>query len=84
MVVGVKYREKGFVKRFGACDGYDQFVSEMARGYIDAEIMEKEKLMKEFSDEYQKMEDKDSFKGQYLESWIYMLKEEIKAIQKYS
>lgn len=84
MVVGVKYREKGVVRRFGACDGYDQFVSDMARGYFDAEVMEKEKLIKEFSEEYQKMNDKDSFKGQYLESLIYVLNKEIKTIQKYS
>ncbi len=60
----------------------ESFISEFANGYLNIEIVEKEDLINEFTEEYQNMEDKDSFKGQYLESWIDVLKTEVKEIKK--
>ncbi len=54
------------------------FLKEFAKGYFDAERMKKMELLNEYKVEYDNLEDKDSFKGQYLESWIYVLTQEIK------
>ena len=52
-------------------------IPEYAMGYIYEEIVEKEDLLNELCDEYEIMEDKDSYKGESLKNWIDMLKEEI-------
>ena len=55
-----------------------QFLKELAKGYLDAERMKKLDLLNLYKSEYEVLEDKDSLKGQYLESWIYVLTKEIK------
>ena len=55
-----------------------EFITELANGYLNIEITEKEELMKEFSKAYEDIEDKDSFNGQYLEILIDVLEDEIK------
>lgn len=55
-----------------------EFITELANGYLNVEITEKEELMKEFSKAYEDIEDKDSFNGQYLEILIDVLEDEIK------
>ena len=52
-------------------------IPEYAMGYLYEEIMEKEELFKELVDEYQGMDDKDSYKGESLKNWIDMLRQEI-------
>lgn len=55
-----------------------EFITELANGYLNVEITEKEELMKEFSKAYEDIEDKDSFNSQYLEILIDVLEDEIK------
>ncbi|TFG00853.1 MAG: hypothetical protein EU541_01170 [Promethearchaeota archaeon] len=52
-------------------------IPEYAMGYIYEDILEKEELFKELVEEYQSMEDKDSYKGLSLKNWIDMLRDEI-------
>ena len=59
-----------------------EFISEFARDYFEAEIIEKEKQLNEYLIAYNTIRQKDSFKGQYIETLIYSLKSEIKGIQK--
>lgn len=54
-----------------------QFLKEFAQGYLEAEKMKKMELLRLYENEYESLEDKDSFKAQYLESLIYVLKKEI-------
>lgn len=60
-----------------------EFRTELANGYLNVEITEKEELMKEFSKAYEDIEDKDSFNGQYLEILIDVLEDEIKEKKKF-
>ncbi len=60
-----------------------EFITELANGYLNVEITEKEELMKEFSKAYEDIEDKDSFNGQYLEILIDVLEDEIKEKKKF-
>ncbi|MGV9200129.1 MAG: hypothetical protein ACOC44_18550 [Promethearchaeia archaeon] len=53
-------------------------VPEYAKGYLMEEIFEKEGLLNELSSEYENLPDKNSFKAQNLNSWIEILKDEIK------
>ena len=54
-----------------------QFLKEFAEGYLEAEKMKKMELLELYEEEHKSLENKDSFKAQYLESLIYVLKKEI-------
>jgi hypothetical protein len=56
---------------------YQVDIPEYAMGYLYQEIVEKQELLNELFEEYEMMEDKDSYKGQSLKNWIDMLGEEI-------
>ncbi|UCD00746.1 MAG: hypothetical protein JSV23_07595 [Promethearchaeota archaeon] len=58
-------------------DYYLLDMPEYAYGYIYEEIMKKEEQVRELFHEYQNMDDKDSFKGLNLKSWIEVLKKEV-------
>ena len=60
----------------------NEFISEVARGYFEAEIIEKETQLNEYLNAYNAIREKDSFNRQYIETLIYLLKSEIKGIQK--
>ena len=62
-------------------NGRQEFMAEMRDGYVFAVVNEKEKLLNEYETEFQNC-DKDSVKGQFLDSWIFVLKKEIKEIKK--
>ncbi|MBY8979111.1 MAG: hypothetical protein KGD72_01865 [Candidatus Lokiarchaeota archaeon] len=59
-----------------------EFTSEFARGYFEAEIIEKETQLSEYLNAYNAIREKDSINRQYIETLIYLLKSEIKGIQK--
>jgi len=59
-----------------------EFTSEFAQGYFEAEVIEKEILLNEYLNAYNAIREKDSFKRQYIETLIYLLKSEISGIQK--
>ena len=59
-----------------------EFISEFARGYFEAEIIEKETQLNEYLNAYNAIREKDSFNRQYIETLIYLLKSEIMGIQK--
>ena len=52
-------------------------IPEYAMGYIYQEIVEKEELLNDLCEEFETMEDKNSFKGESLKNWIDMLREDI-------
>ncbi|MFX1409434.1 MAG: hypothetical protein ACFFA6_03720 [Promethearchaeota archaeon] len=52
-------------------------IPEYAMGYLYEEIVEKESLLNLLFEEYESMEDKDSYKGESLKNWIDMIREEI-------
>jgi hypothetical protein len=52
-------------------------IPEYAMGYLYQEIVEKQELQNELFEEYEKIVDKDSYKGLSLKNWIDMLGEEI-------
>ncbi|MFX1315726.1 MAG: hypothetical protein ACFE9T_07670 [Promethearchaeota archaeon] len=52
-------------------------IPEYAMGYLYEEIVEKESLLNLLFEEYENMEDKDSYKGESLKNWIDMIREEI-------
>jgi len=52
-------------------------IPEYARGYLDAELMEKRDQVVDLQREYKHMDSKDSFKGQNLKSWIDYLEDEL-------
>jgi len=51
-----------------------KFLSEFSKGYLWAEIDKQEKFIEELTQELKNMENRDSFKAQYLETWIESLK----------
>lgn len=59
-----------------------EFISEFAQDYFEAEIIEKETQLNEYLNAYNAIPEKDSFNRQYIETLIYLLKSEIKSIQK--
>lgn len=59
-----------------------EFISEFARGYFEAEIIEKETQLNEYINAYNAIRENDSFNRQYIETLIYLLKSEITGIQK--
>jgi len=52
-------------------------IPDYAMGYLYQEILEKQEFQNELFEEYERMEDKDSYKGLSLKNWIDMLTEEI-------
>ncbi|MFX1372542.1 MAG: hypothetical protein ACFFCE_11840 [Promethearchaeota archaeon] len=52
-------------------------IPDYAMGYLYQEILEKQEFQNELFEEYENMEDKDSYKGLSLKNWIDMLGEEI-------
>jgi len=62
---------------------YQVDIPEYAMAYIYEEILEKEELMNELCDEYESMEDKESYKGESLKNWIDLLHEEIQQKENY-
>ncbi|MHA1724619.1 MAG: hypothetical protein ACTSXH_07225 [Promethearchaeota archaeon] len=56
---------------------YQVDIPEFVMGYLYEEIVEKEELVEELIQEYQSMEDKESYKGLSLKNWIDMLNLEI-------
>ena len=52
-------------------------IPEYAMGYLYEEVVEKQRLQNELFEEYDNMEDKESYKGMSLKNWIDMLSEEI-------
>ncbi|MFX1394468.1 MAG: hypothetical protein ACFFAH_12960 [Promethearchaeota archaeon] len=58
-------------------DKDDDFIAELAKGYLEVEITEKKETLKGYIDTYQKIEDKDTFNAQYLKILIDVLKDEI-------
>lgn len=81
MEMVVRTQEKGFVHE-SVKDNNEDFISELTKGYLWIEINELEQRLKEFSEKYEGLNDKDSFKGQYLEIFIENLKSEIKEKEK--
>ncbi|NVM16285.1 MAG: hypothetical protein HWN80_01110 [Candidatus Lokiarchaeota archaeon] len=59
-----------------------EFTSEFVQGYFEAEINEKEKQLNEYLNAYNAIREKDTFNRQYIETLIFLLKSEIKGIQK--
>lgn len=55
----------------------DDFFKELLKGYLEAEISKKRELLKEYLIAYDKLEDKNSFNAQYLETLIAVLRDEI-------
>ena len=58
---------------------YQVDIPEYAMGYLYEEIVEKEALLNLLFEEYENLEDKNSYKGESLKNWIDMIKEEIQA-----
>ena len=54
-------------------------IPEYAMGYIYQEIIEKQDFQNILFEEYESMDDKDSYKGESLKNWIDMIREEIQA-----
>ncbi len=52
-------------------------IPDYAMGYLYQEIIEKQEFQNELFEEYESMEDKDSYKGLSLKNWIDLLGEEI-------
>lgn len=52
-------------------------IPDYAMGYLYQEILEKQEFQNELFEEYESMEDKDSYKGLSLKNWIDLLTEEI-------
>jgi hypothetical protein len=52
-------------------------IPEYAMGYLYEEVVEKQRLQNELFEEYDNLEDKESYKGMSLKNWIDMLSEEI-------
>jgi hypothetical protein len=77
MVSVVDMPVKTFVNKTGKAE-CEEFSRELAKGYFEYEIMEKQKQLKEFSKAYNDITDKDSFNAQYLEVLIHNAREELK------
>ncbi len=56
---------------------YQLDIPEYAMGYLYEEISSKQEFLNELFEEFEKMDDKESYKGQSLKNWIDMLREEI-------
>ena len=51
-----------------------EFVSEFSKGYLWVEIDKQEQFIDGLTQELERIKERDSFKDQYLESWIEGLK----------
>ena len=51
-----------------------EFVSEFSKGYLWVEIDKQEQFIEGLTQELEAMKDRNSFKAQYLETWIESLK----------
>jgi len=60
----------------------DDFMAELAEGYLEVENTKKRETLKGYIDAYQKIEDKDTFNAIYLKILIDVLKDEIKEKKK--
>ena len=58
-------------------DRYNEFAEELKQGYLYWELEKKQQELSDYINAYQKIEDKDSFDAQYLETLIDLLKQEI-------
>ncbi|MFX0069720.1 MAG: hypothetical protein ACFFAO_01390 [Candidatus Hermodarchaeota archaeon] len=56
---------------------YQVDIPEYAMGYLYEEIMEKEELITNLTEEYVNLNDRDSYKGQSLKNWIDLINLEI-------
>ena len=56
---------------------YQVDIPEYAMGYLYEEISSKQEFLNELFEEFENMDDKESYKGQSLKNWIDMLGEEI-------
>jgi len=56
---------------------YQVDIPEYAMGYLYEEISSKQEFLNELFEEFESMDDKESYKGQSLKNWIDMLREEI-------
>ncbi len=61
-----------------------EFVSEFSKGYLWIEIDKQEQFIEGLTQELENMKDKNSFKAQYLESWIESLKIDLEKDKKVS
>jgi len=59
-----------------------EFLSELGKDYLWAEIHKQEQFIKDLAQELESMKDKDSFKAQYLETWIESLKMDLEKEKK--
>ena len=59
-------------------DSHKDFVSELAEGSLWSEIDELSQRLNDFSEEFEQLNEKHSFKGQYLEVLIENLESELK------
>jgi len=60
---------------------YQLDIPEYAMGYLYEEISSKQEFLNELFEEYEDMDNKDSYKGQSLKNWIDMLREEIQDLE---
>ena len=58
------------------------FMTEFAKGYLQVDITEKEESLKEYENAFKELEDKNSFKADYISTLIDVLKMEIKDLRK--
>ncbi|MFX1497172.1 MAG: hypothetical protein ACFFBH_06580 [Promethearchaeota archaeon] len=58
-------------------DSCEQFFIELSTGYLELEFIEKQEELNEYMRVYDEIEDKESFKAQYLASLIDNLKLEL-------
>ena len=61
----------------------EDFKRELTQGYFNALIHEKQVELNQYLNAYNELEEKDTFKADYLDSLIYLLNLEIKELQKY-
>ncbi len=60
----------------------DDFLAELATGYLEIEITQKRERLRDYTEAYQVIDDKDSFNAQYLKVLIDVLKDEVKEKKK--
>ena len=56
---------------------YQVDIPEYAKGYLDNEVLEEEEELEGLISEYNDMKDKESFRGNYLKSWIEHLEKKV-------
>ncbi len=60
---------------------YQLDIPEYAMGYLYQEISSKQEFLNELFEEFENMENKESYKGQSLKNWIDMLRDEIQDLE---